>query len=77
MFPTLTCCSLSSLRVQVYVLSRRVELTFVLHASKFTCLEDHHRAQRLEDLPCQDYKIHLRMFKSSYMFTVLNDVKRK
>ena len=61
---TPTCCSPSNLRVQVYVLNRRVESTFVLHASKFTCLEDRHHAQRVGDLPCQDCKVKLHVYRA-------------
>ena len=48
----------------------------VLHASKSTCLEDHHRVHRAEDFPCQSCKVHLRMIKSSlHVYRAQNDVK--
>ena len=59
-FVTLTS---SHLRVQVYVLSRRVE-TIVLHERKSTCSEDPHRIHRAEVLPCQNCKVHLHMIIS-------------
>ena len=53
----------SYLRVQVYVLSRRVE-TIVLHESKTTRSEVPHRAHRPEVLPCQNCEVHLQMIIS-------------